>query len=94
MSRSYTVTIAKSMRGNYHISQLKYEELAVEDDAQQLTPICKAKAQQKASYAAYDVGEDFPNTFALYRDNIMFNSCDKCTMDAVFAHWPRVESTS
>ncbi len=86
----YTVTIARSKRGNYHISQLKYAELAVDDDVQQFTPVCKTRAEQVASFVSYDAGEDFPHTWEVYTENVYREaSCNKCRSDAVLVHWPR-----
>ena len=93
MSKTYTVTIAKSMRGNYHISQLKYEELPIGDTVQKFTPVCKARADQSGSFMSYDFGEDFPNAYRLYTENVnSFDQCDKCVYDGALIHWPRVQS--
>ncbi len=90
MTKAYTVTIAQSRRGNYHISQLKYAALAVDDTVQQLTPVCNAKAEQVASFVSYGIGEDFPSTYEVYTENVYREaSCDGCHYGALSVHWPR-----
>lgn len=91
MSAAYAITLARSSRGRYHISAVKYPELALGDPIQGFEPVCRARADQAPQVALMATmaragrrlwgAADARDTFRYFTERIHRDlTCRKCEL--------------
>ena len=78
---TWAITMAQSQRGNYHISRLKYPELAVDDEVQSFKPMCGTRATQRYTTLGEEQGQSAFATWSRYIEVATHLDCFGCHYD-------------